>query len=73
MTYIKINLPKTFKAVDVTTGKTIIVTQPMEWAVIIDKDGKAFYATGAYENQKVHDRTDEWVKGKSFGQPVKVK
>lgn len=73
MTYIKISLPKVFKAIDVTTGKPITYTQEMEWAVIVDKDGKAFYATGAYENQKVHDRTEQWVKGKSFGQPLKVK
>lgn len=72
-TYLVLDLPKRFKMKNIVTGKMEVYTQPMEWAIMVDKDGNAFYATGAYENQKIHNRTKEWVAGSSFGQPMTKK
>ena len=71
MTYLVLDLPKRFKMKNIVTGKMETYTQPMQWAIIVDAKGNAFYATGAYENQKIHNRTKEWKMGSSFGQPMK--
>lgn len=73
MKYLIITLPKITEAVDVVSGKVVSVTQQQEWAVIVDKDGNAFYAKGCYENRQISKDTKTWQKGKPFGTGVTVK
>ena len=73
MKYLIITLPKVTEATDVVSGNVVTVTQQQEWAVIVDKDGNAFYARGCYANGKISSDTKTWEKGKPFGSGVTVK
>tara|TARA_R110002110_G_scaffold122172_10_gene298232 strand:+ start:270 stop:497 length:228 start_codon:yes stop_codon:yes gene_type:complete len=75
MTYLIIDLPKTFTAYDVELKKEVTYEQPMEWAVIVDKDGNAFYATGCYlkGNKGIDPDTKTWKQGSSFGKAITAK